>query len=74
MIRFDYKKYDVGFALLCTNELTLFYVISNSVFISYASGIHLVESERGQLKLHAIDGRNARLIAHSLHLRPRPIV
>jgi hypothetical protein len=59
MIRFDYKKYDVGFALLCIDELTLFYVMLSFVLIDYVSESQQVVPVDGQLGSHFAYYRNA---------------
>jgi len=65
MIREVYKPSDFDFALVYIQELDLFYVFPVCVFISYASEIHLVESDKRQRKPRSADYRGAwELILH----------
>ena len=59
MIRERYGETDFDFALVYLENLDLFYVFPVSVFISYASGIHLVETDKRQRKPRSAEYRDA---------------
>lgn len=59
MVREYYQASDFDFALAYIDNLDLFYVFPVDVFLSYASEIHLVESEKRQRKPQSADYRDA---------------
>jgi hypothetical protein len=59
MVREVYTPSDFDFALAYLQEKDLFYVFPVSVFISYASEIHLVEADKRQRKPRSADYRDA---------------
>lgn len=59
MIRSKYASSDFDFALVYLEELSLFYVFPVDVFISYASEIHLVETDKRQRKPRSAEYRDA---------------
>jgi len=59
MVRETYKQTDFDFALVCVEQLDLFYVFPVDVFIGYGSEIHLVEAEKRQRKLRSAQYRDA---------------
>ncbi|MBI3012634.1 MAG: endonuclease [Elusimicrobia bacterium] len=59
MIRDVYTPADFDFAMVYILDLNLFYVFPVDVFISYASEIHLVETDKRQRKPRSADYRNA---------------
>ena len=59
MIRGFYDSSDFDFALAYLPDLNLFYVFPVSVFISYASEIHLVEADKRQRKPRSAEFREA---------------
>ena len=59
MVRSFYSLQDFDFAVVFIEELNLFYVFPCKVFISYASEIHIVESDKRQRKPKSADYRNA---------------
>jgi len=50
MLRMRYDKNDFDFAILYIDRLNVFYIMPASVFVSYKSGVSLVEVERRQRK------------------------
>ncbi len=50
MVRENYSLNDFDFALAYISDLDLFYVFPVEIFISYASEIHMVESQKRQRK------------------------
>ena len=64
MLREPYTIADFDFALAFIEDLDVFYVFPVEVFISYGSGIHLVETDRRQRKPLSANYREAwKLIA-----------
>ena len=59
MVRQSYGLSDFDFALVYVDELALFYVLPVDVFLSYRSGISLVETNRRQRKPRSAEYRNA---------------
>jgi hypothetical protein len=59
MIREPYRSADFDFALAYIEDLDVFYVFPVEVFISYGSGIHLVETDRRQRKPQSAEYRDA---------------
>jgi len=59
MVRDSYAVTDFDFALLYVEDFNVFYVLPSEVFISYGSGIHLVEAEKRQRKPRSADYRDA---------------
>ncbi|MCU0424425.1 MAG: group I intron-associated PD-(D/E)XK endonuclease [Candidatus Kapabacteria bacterium] len=59
MIRDSYSPDDFDFALVYIDELNIFYIFPVSVFIRYASEIHLVETDKRQRKPQSALYRNA---------------
>ncbi len=59
MIREGYTATDFDFALIYVEEFDVFYVFPVDVFISYGSGVHLVEAERRQRKPRSAEYRDA---------------
>jgi hypothetical protein len=59
MVRDVYSDTDFEFALAFVEDLDVFYVFPIDVFISYGSGIHLVEADRRQRKPQSADFRDA---------------
>ncbi|HFA47711.1 MAG TPA: endonuclease [Bacteroidetes bacterium] len=59
MIRAKYSPADFDFAVIYIDDLDIFYIFPCEVFISYASEIHLVESEKRQRKPKSAKYRNA---------------
>ena len=65
MVREPYHSSDFDFALAYLQDLDVFYVFPIEVFISYASEIHLVETDKRQRKPRSADYRDAwELILH----------
>ncbi len=57
-----HSKYDLAdfdFAIIFIEDLNVFYVFPNNVFISYGSEIHLVESVKRQRKPKSFEFREA---------------
>ena len=50
MVRDSYSATDFDFALAYIEDLDIFYVFPLDVFVSYGSGIHLVENNKRQSK------------------------
>ncbi|GJL56182.1 MAG: hypothetical protein NPIRA02_33140 [Nitrospirales bacterium] len=59
MVRGLYTNSDFDFALAYVQDLDLFYVFPVEVFISYASEIHLVETDKRQRKPRSAEYRDA---------------
>lgn len=59
MIRETYCLSDFDFAVIFIENLNVFYVFPCAVFISYASEIHLVESDKRQRKPKSSEFKNA---------------
>jgi hypothetical protein len=59
MVRDNYGITDFDFALAYVEDIDVFYVFPVEVFISYGSGIHLVEADRRQRKPQSADYRDA---------------
>lgn len=59
MVRSPYRAEDFDFAILCIDEINVFYVMPSKVFISYGSEIHLVETDKRQRKPKSAKYRNA---------------
>ena len=59
MVRDEYRLSDFDFALIYVPDLDLFYVFPVSVFISYASEIHMVEADKRQRKPRSANYRDA---------------
>jgi hypothetical protein len=59
MLREAYKPEDFDFALVYIEKLDLFYIFPVDVFIGYGSEIHLVETEKRQLKPRSAQYRQA---------------
>jgi hypothetical protein len=59
MVRDPYSANDFDFALSYVEDLDIFYVFPTKVFISYGSGIHLVEADRRQRKPQSANYRDA---------------
>ena len=59
MLREPYTTADFDFALAYIEDLDVFYIFPVEVFISYGSGIHLVEADRRQRKPQSADYRDA---------------
>ena len=59
MIREVYDSSDFDFALAYLSDLDIFYVFPVDVFISYASEIHLVETDKRQRKPRSAEYRDA---------------
>ena len=73
MIRGAYNLQDFDFAVVFLEELNVFYVFPCEVFISYASEIHIVESDKRQRKPKSADYRNAwNLVLQWAHLEEIP--
>ena len=65
MLRGVYTPSDFDFALVYLQDLNLFYVFPVDVFISYASEIHMVETDKRQRKPQSAEYRDAwELILH----------
>ncbi|MCM8776569.1 MAG: group I intron-associated PD-(D/E)XK endonuclease [Candidatus Omnitrophica bacterium] len=69
MIRAKYKASDFDFALAFIEKLNVFYVFPLDVFVSYASEIHLVETDKRPRKPKAADYRNAWFLIQEWALR-----
>ena len=73
MIRASYNKQDFDFAVVFLEDLNVFYVFPCEVFISYASEIHIVESDKRQRKPKSANFRNAwNLVLQWAHLEEIP--
>jgi hypothetical protein len=59
MVRELYAATDFEFALVYVGDSNVFYVFPVEVFISYGSGIHLVETGKRQRKPRSADYRDA---------------
>ena len=59
MLREKYQESDFDFAVVYIEEINIFYVIPITIFISYSSEIHLVESEKRQRKPKSAEYREA---------------
>jgi PD-(D/E)XK endonuclease len=59
MLRSLYNANDFDFAIIYIEELNVFYVFPVSVFISYGSEVHLIETEKRQRKPKSADFREA---------------
>jgi hypothetical protein len=59
MIRSTYSADDFDFALVFIEDVSVFYILPVQVFISYGSGIHLVEADRRQRKPRSAEYRDA---------------
>ena len=59
MVRSSYQPSDFDFALVYLSDIDLFYVFPVEVFISYASEIHLVETDKRQRKPRSAEYRDA---------------
>ena len=59
MLRERYHESDFDFAIAFVQEANAFYVFPVDVFISYGSGIHLVEADKRQRKPRSADFRDA---------------
>lgn len=59
MLRDYYQDTDFDFAILCILEVKVFYIMPVDVFNSYASEIHLVESNKRQRKPRSAQYREA---------------
>ena len=59
MLREKYQESDFDFAVVYIEEINVFYVIPITIFISYSSEIHLVESEKRQRKPKSAEYREA---------------
>jgi len=59
MVRELYSTADFDFALAYIEDLRVFYVFPVDVFISYGSGLHLVETDRRQRKPRSAEFRSA---------------
>jgi PD-(D/E)XK nuclease superfamily protein len=59
MVRASCTTADFDFALVYVEEFEIFYVIPVSMFVSYGSGIHLVEAERRQRRPRSAEYRDA---------------
>lgn len=59
MIRDGYKSDDFDFAVVYISEINIFYVFPFTVFVSYGSEIHLIETEKRQRKPKSWEFRNA---------------
>ncbi|MFY8000840.1 MAG: group I intron-associated PD-(D/E)XK endonuclease [Candidatus Kapaibacteriota bacterium] len=59
MVRDSYTSDDFDFALVYIDEFNIFYIFPVSVFIRYASEIHLVETDKRQRKPQSALYRNA---------------
>ena len=59
MVRESYSPTDFDFALVYLSDLDLFYVFPVSVFIGYASEIHMVEADKRQRKPNSAEYRDA---------------
>jgi hypothetical protein len=59
MVREVYTTADFDFALAYVDDFDVFYVFPVNVFISYGSGIHLVEADRRQRKPQSAIYRDA---------------
>ena len=59
MLRESYGPEDFDFALAYVPQLNLFYVFPNGVFTSYASEVHLVETDKRQRKPRSAEYRDA---------------
>ncbi|MBI3292585.1 MAG: endonuclease [Elusimicrobia bacterium] len=59
MVREDYKSTDFDFALVYLPERNVFYVYPVTVFISFASEIHMVEVEKRQRRPRSSAYRDA---------------
>ncbi len=59
MVRDNYEPTDFDFALVYLAELDLFYVLPVDVFLSYRSGISLVEAPKRQRKPRSAEYRDA---------------
>jgi hypothetical protein len=59
MLRESYKQTDFDFALVYISDFEMFYVFPVSVFISYASEIHMVEADKRQRKPFSAKYRGA---------------
>ena len=59
MLREKYQESDFDFAVVYIEEINVFYIIPITIFISYSSEIHLVESEKRQRKPKSAEYREA---------------
>jgi hypothetical protein len=59
MLRSLYTVNDFDFAVVYIGELNVFYVFPVTVFISYGSEVHLIETEKRQRKPKSADFREA---------------
>jgi hypothetical protein len=59
MVREKYTKDDFDFAVVYVDDIDVYYIFPNEVFIGYASEIHLVESDKRQRKPKSANYRNA---------------
>ena len=59
MVRSRYEQNDFDFAVICINDLRVFYVMPIDVFISYGSSISIVEDEKRQRKPKSADYKEA---------------
>ena len=59
MVRDAYSVEDFDFALVCIEELDVFYVLPCDVFIGYGSEIHFVEADKRQRRPKSADYREA---------------
>ncbi len=59
MVRESYRERDFDFALVYVADLNVFYVLPVDVFLSFRSGISLVEVDRRQRKPRSADYRDA---------------
>lgn len=65
MLRSKYETSDFDFALVYLPDPNIFYVFPVSVFIAYASEIHMVEADKRQRKPQSAEYREAwHLILH----------
>jgi hypothetical protein len=59
MVRELYNATDFDFALIYVEDVNVFYILPSEVFISYGSGVHLVEAEKRQRKPRSAEYRDA---------------
>ncbi len=59
MRRDTYNLSDFNFALVYILDIDIFYIFPVSIFISYASEIHLIETDKRQRKPRSAEFRNA---------------
>ena len=59
MVRDPYTENDFDFALAYVEDKDVFYILPIEVFISYGSGIHIVEADRRQRKPQSATYRDA---------------